>query len=235
MVLLTITVQCSSIHNCKIIFSLHHVEVMQSKCSQGYSSFFLFKNKLEGSPWWSVLSCWECLSLVLRTHLLGIFTPHLLYCLQKWKCRLISCADGMKQQWEVDQGTDTALGSCRGKTSLIHLTVKPQKWLLRYTWNSKAEQHSETWHMGKNKKTVLLILTQWEARLWKRVVKNSPNPPKSFKWREVSTAVSGPAVKREDIYQVHTPVSHITSFQNPPWHLVGLLVKPWTSHITENL
>lgn len=152
MVLLTITVQCSSIHNCKIIFSLHHVEVMQSKCSQGYSSFFLFKNKLEGSPWWSVLSCWECLSLVLRTHLLGIFTPHLLYCLQKWKCCLISCADGMKQQWEVDQGTDTALGSCRGKSSLIHLTVKPQKWLLRYTWNSKVEQHSGTWHMGKNKK-----------------------------------------------------------------------------------
>lgn len=123
---MTVTVQCSSIHNCKIIFYLSFFIYiwMQSKCSQGYSSFFLFENKLEGSPWWSVLHCWECPSLVLGTHLLGICTPHLLYCLQKRKCCcLISCADGMKQHREVDQRTNTALRNCRGKSSLIHLRV----------------------------------------------------------------------------------------------------------------
>lgn len=104
---------------------------------------FCLKSKLEGSPWWSVLIYWECLSLVLRTHLLVIFTPHLLYCLQKRKCCLISCADGMKQHREVDQGTDTALRNCRGKSSLIHHSIATKEPSVVHV-EQRSKQHMGT-------------------------------------------------------------------------------------------
>lgn len=61
MILLTVTTHCSSFHNWKFNFYLHHVG-MRSKFSEGYSCFFLFKNKSEGSPQWSVPSGWESLA-----------------------------------------------------------------------------------------------------------------------------------------------------------------------------
>lgn len=110
-ILLTITVHCSSIRNWKLIFYLHHAGV-SSKFSQGCSCSFLFKNKLEGSPWWSVPSCRESLSLVLMTHLLGI--PHSL-CIYPSSSKLTTCS----------KFSHTSDGRSSGTSFFLLLVLKP--------------------------------------------------------------------------------------------------------------
>lgn len=53
------------------------------------------------------------------------------------------------------------------------------------------------------------------------------NPSNGEKFQLLS--LTGPAVKRDDIFQVDILVFHITSFQKPQWHSPDLLVKTWTS------